>query len=397
MKKRLKSLENIVLHVNNLLAVVCICVLYGILYLTNVDNNSFVKNIYVWLEGSSIDLFITQVTSSFLVISITAMLTTKGKTIYWEDTIHYMLINPPRMNLRSISDYCFFDVGVSFIASVCGKNGAVLISFAFNMFFLICMTYKLLKIYFGKEEIQKELLDFFYGKVLEYKKIIDDSFVGYEHYESIIRNEAKCELYNGKEDKLENLYIINNVINSYVDATKESTLDAIFDNRFNEVAENMSFLVDYRGYNMISDFFKRNDIGKEDYLNAFFRLRIRKIYALEKYYNDGKQNIMIVKTDEWFIEAIKEMQNNPINGFEIREDNWCFENRLFSDFYSYDENDLNSDLDIVLSLFENNKRLSRTLFEFIILEDIFIGKYINKDNIGFNTALIILDKIKKQL
>jgi len=181
----LKTVGRIIFHLNNFITIFCIVILYLVLYFTDIGNANFVSNVYNWLQTSSVDLFITQVTSSFLVISITTMLTTKGKMIYWEDTIHYMLINPPRMNLRSISDYCFFDVTISLIAIVCGKNGAVLVSFIFNLFFLICMTYKLLKIYFGKEEIQRELLVSFYTLVSEYKELLDKEFEGYEHIDSI--------------------------------------------------------------------------------------------------------------------------------------------------------------------------------------------------------------------
>ena len=397
----LKTVGRIIFHLNNFITFFCIVILYLVLYFTDIGNASFVSNVYNWLQMSSVDLFITQVTSSFLVISITTMLTTKGKMIYWEDTIHYMLINPPRMNLRSISDYCFFDVTISLIAIVCGKNGAVLVSFIFNLFFLICMTYKLLKIYFGKEEIQRELLVSFYTLVSGYKELLDKEFEGYEHVDSIRAGEAKCKLYEGKREVLSELNTLYNEIYAYVEKTKENILEAIMENRIAEVAECMSFLVDFRGYYIVSDYFTRNDSCKEEYLNAFFNLRIKKILALEKYCNDEKEkkNILIVKSDEWLKKLIKQIEEDENKWIELCDDNWWLEDKFFSDYYAYNQNELNSNLNIVLSMFDSNsfgKKLQRTLFEFIILDDIFMCEHIMKQDFGECTANVVGALIKRQ-
>lgn len=137
------------------------------------------------------------------------------------------------------------------------------------------MTYKLLKIYFAKEEIQKELLDSFYRKVQNYKNILDREYNGWEHYESIDKDCAQIPLYEDNPSPVHKLHLLNKEIMVYIEQTKERTLDAIQDGRLDEVAENLSFMVDYRGYGMVSEFFLRNDENKEDYLTSFFELRIK--------------------------------------------------------------------------------------------------------------------------
>lgn len=105
--KVVKGFLKLLLHCINLMVIIVIAIAYAVLYQTNIHNNEMIFSIANWLDNVSIDFFMTQITSSFIVVFITAMLTTKGKTIYWEDTIHYMLINPPMMNLKSITDTAF--------------------------------------------------------------------------------------------------------------------------------------------------------------------------------------------------------------------------------------------------------------------------------------------------
>lgn len=388
MIKILKGFFKLLFHWLNLVVVVSIAVAYSLFYCTELHSYSIVLDVARLLENVGIDLLITQITSSFIVVSITAMLTTKGKTIFWEDTIHYMLINPPMMNLRAITDYCFFDVMVSFIAFILGKNGAVLLAFIFNIFFLCIMTYKLLKIYFGKEEIKKELLSAFYKKVEDYKTILDKEYGGWEHYESIQSNEPLIPLYEKKEKSVHELHKIyfgeeeKPGIDFYVEKTKECTLNSILEGKIDEVAENLSFLVDFRGYGMIREFLLRNDEHKEDYLTAFFELRIKKIQSLIRYCeNEKTRDGFIVKPDEWLRKYIYETKEDFENSLEKREQNdWWLYGRVFSDFYGYDENEKNSDFDIIIDFLNPEHygiKMRRCLFELIILDEIFSCRYIN--------------------
>jgi len=376
----------------NILLIGVIVVVYFCLNHLKRFQPDIVYDIIIASETLATSLFVTQITCSFLVVSVTAMLSTKGKTVYWDDTISYMLVNPPRTNLYAITNYCFFDIAVSFISLLINMPVAVVVSFSFNLIFLMCMTYKLLKIYFGVEMIQKEMQHYYYNKISKYERIS-------------VSHQNK---FNKHKEKI--LKQLENELTLLHKETKSKTIDAIFEYKINDVALNMTFLIDapvliknensdkwyigYCGYDVLYAFVTRNDMCKEDYLNAFFQLRMKQLKTMSDYcegiYN--KEYALIMPHHKKFCQNIV-ADKNAWNKFN--ETYWWMNIPLFSDFYGNEENGyLNITLQL-LEVTEYSVTLIRSLFSFIVADEWFMCEYITRKDMGECVAYIICKLIEQ--
>ena len=179
---------------------------YSILESSNPVIYSFLNKV----SDYRIDIFLSQLSMSFLVTSLLSVLGNKGEPIYWQDIIEYKLVKPENLGFKHYTIYCFILVLLSLIFTVFDWPEILCISYVFNMIFLMLMTLKMVGIYYDKESIKKE-----------------------------IRNEYNNSSFEEKSRKIENLF--------------QFTAVALQEKNYNIVKENVKFLLEENNTEKVFD------------------------------------------------------------------------------------------------------------------------------------------------
>ena len=125
------------------------------------------------------EVFFTELSLAFLVISFVPLLSNKTDSVYWVDIIQYRLVKPNHTSIVDISAYIFANLLLSLIAFVFVEmSDLLLISFVITIFLLGFLSIKLLISFFGVEHLKDELKEE-YRMALEYRKLICEL-----HYET---------------------------------------------------------------------------------------------------------------------------------------------------------------------------------------------------------------------
>ena len=120
------------------------------------------------------DIFFTELSLVFLVISFVTLLANKTESVYWVDVIQYRLIKPDYTSVVDISSYIFANLILSLVAFVFSDLDNVMItSFVITIILLGFLCIKLLISFFGKEQLKDELVRD-YEAALEYRKLVYD-------------------------------------------------------------------------------------------------------------------------------------------------------------------------------------------------------------------------------
>ncbi len=118
-------------------------------------------------KGSSIavDFFLVEVQVAFITLSLSTVLSTSSKRVYWEETYKYRLISPLITNFTALSAYILASLldGLIWcvVDSITKISGVlcILLSFVLSIVFLVFLTARMIDANFGKEKIKKELED----------------------------------------------------------------------------------------------------------------------------------------------------------------------------------------------------------------------------------------------
>jgi len=144
-----------------------------------------------------VDLFLTQISVSFIAITITSVLSSKDELVYWANLVEEILVYPKHSSFESVTDYCFFSVIGSFVCVIIKEPIALLVFFAFNIISLATLAYKMLTIYFDKDKLKKRLqreFDKRYSEAEREKKI-----------EKLVDNTYRLLKENDSEKVVENI------------------------------------------------------------------------------------------------------------------------------------------------------------------------------------------------
>ena len=118
------------------------------------------------------EMFFTELSLAFLVISFVPLLSNKTESVYWVDIIQYRLIKPRHTSIVDISAYVFANLMLSLVAFIFPElRSVLLISFVVTIFFLGFLSVKLLVSFFGVEHLKEELKKE-YQMALEYRKVV---------------------------------------------------------------------------------------------------------------------------------------------------------------------------------------------------------------------------------
>lgn len=286
------------------------------------------------------DALVGQIANTLIVLSLTSVLSTDFGHAYWVDIKETKLIKPVWSCFTGITVYLLTGILYSLIAYIFGKNLAVVVSAVFSTLLLVFLSFKMISIYFGKEELKKELS-------VEYRKLLiltNNSYVeDYARRLAQFLNQTKNEEFHKKWihiHKMEKeLRYLNDALNSGnskrvdechsshinnfmkgLDQLKdfdskiiEFTQNAIKNNETEVVQENISLLVDSENYetyfNLLEDLFDWNEkyacktLLKLSQKNKAWVIKDKmsffKKYALNKMINgsgelDSIQNLLLI-------------------------------------------------------------------------------------------------------
>lgn len=127
------------------------------------------------IEQAKVDVFISQVSVTFLVISFLAILGGKRETVLWADIVRYKLVSPKFFSFRTITWYCLATLVVSLIALVCSCPWLLIIFYILDVVLLAVLTIKMIQVYFDKDGIKAKLKDSYKKKsVVEKSRVMDE-------------------------------------------------------------------------------------------------------------------------------------------------------------------------------------------------------------------------------
>jgi len=102
------------------------------------------------------DILFTQISVSFIVISLTSVLSADSKVIYWVDIIQMELVDPILTDFLAYSMYVFACLTSSVYFVIC-KSDYVYISFAASIIIMALLTIKLIGVNFESEAMRKKV------------------------------------------------------------------------------------------------------------------------------------------------------------------------------------------------------------------------------------------------
>ena len=190
---------------------ICIAIIAYSAIKNNCDIINLIYGVYQSIPGDVLmDIYLSQVSLTFITVSVITVLSDKTVTLYWKNLVEDILVRPKLSCLYSLVTYSISTVLISSVAIVIKNKFFVIICFAIDIFCLIWLTYSMLNVYFSRSK-QKE------KAIKEYKKL-----------EELEESNA----YRIKKDQ-------------YMVKLKENTLQALAMDNASVVTENIDFYTKY--------------------------------------------------------------------------------------------------------------------------------------------------------
>ena len=111
-----------------------------------------------FVDISYFDLLTGQIANTLIVLSLTSVLSSDFGQAYWIDIKDTKLITPFWWCFIGITVYLLTAMVFSITVYAMGCDAGVVVSAVFSTGLLIILTFKMISIYFGKEELKKQLL-----------------------------------------------------------------------------------------------------------------------------------------------------------------------------------------------------------------------------------------------
>lgn len=246
-------------------------IITGICYMIGVEN--FFDDL---CDINYFDLMLGQTANTLIVLSLTSVLSSNFGQVYWMDIKDTKLVMPFWGCFIGITVYLLTALAYSMIMYIIGNMVGVGVSAVLATSLLIMLTFKMISIYFGKEELKKQLsieykqMHILYNSpyVTDYlqrlKKMLleveEKDFVGKSRYIRKVKKEISIieEKLDTKDETVIDL-IHKKHIDKFIECgdklkkinlkIEEYTRNAIVNNEPEVVRENIELLVECESYN----------------------------------------------------------------------------------------------------------------------------------------------------
>ena len=159
------------------------------------------------------DCFFTEVSAAFITLSLSTVLTSESKPVYWTTMYEYRLMYPPFTNFRTLSACvlaALTDGVVWFcVDKVSGYSGVVCIflSFVLVLILLVILALRMIDANFGRDQVKKEL-----EVMLRQKK------------------ESRPSGFNLGKDQGENIEEVNKLVQVTIQELERKDIDLVVEN-----------------------------------------------------------------------------------------------------------------------------------------------------------------------
>lgn len=198
-------------------ALLILSVLTTIGYFCNFDN--ILKD---YSDIGYFELLLGQIANTLIVLSLTSVLSSNFGHAYWVDIKDSKLIEPFWTCFVGITVYLLTGLVYSIAAYILHLPLGVIISYLLSTALLILLTFKMISIYFGKEELKKRLFS-------EYRQLLmlnNNSYVDdyLRHLEKYLAD-AEQQNFPGKKHLLRNIRSEIKELKSKLDSKDETLID----------------------------------------------------------------------------------------------------------------------------------------------------------------------------
>lgn len=176
-----------------------------------------------YVDINYFDLLVGQIANTLIVLSLTSVLSSNFGQAYWVDIKDTKLITPFWGCFIGITVYLLTALVFSIFAYATGYNAGVVISAVFATILLIILTFKMISIYFGKEELKKQLsVEYKHMLILNNSSYVSDYLRRLKKY----LEEIEKKDFSGKSQYMRNLKKEILTIEKGLDSKDEEVVDA---------------------------------------------------------------------------------------------------------------------------------------------------------------------------
>lgn len=122
--------------------------------------------LFLDFDNYRIDIYLAQISLTFITVSLLSQLSDHPKTIYWVDIVESRLITPMWTCFFSYSVYSFTTLIFSTISIFISSDIMLMTFFILNCIVLVFLSFNMMDVYYNQEN-QKKKLDKQYNKIFE--------------------------------------------------------------------------------------------------------------------------------------------------------------------------------------------------------------------------------------
>jgi hypothetical protein len=191
------------------------------------------------------DMYYTQISVSFIIISLVSVLINVSKPVYWVDITQFKLIEPRHTAFIDFAAYIFGGLILSSIFIIFSSN-YIIISFGFSILFMMALTIKMIGAYFGRDSVKVELQKEFLSLKDKVKNANSDRSKEIEKNNTNQKTKYKRK---EKEDAFKALQTYTEICGELEDKTYQE----IDNKEYKLVSENLDLLISCDEYDIVID------------------------------------------------------------------------------------------------------------------------------------------------
>lgn len=186
------------------------------------------------------DMYFTQISVAFIIISLVSVLTTVSRPVYWVDITQFKLIEPQHTAFIDFAAYILGSLIISSIFLMFNSN-YMLISFGFSIIFMMLLTIKMIGAYFGRDSVKLELQKEFH----QLKQENVDNFAENDKETNKSKKKKKID----EKERFKNCQKYFEICSELEDKTYQE----IDNKEYKLVSENLDLLVSNDEYDIVID------------------------------------------------------------------------------------------------------------------------------------------------
>lgn len=150
--------------------------------ISQVSGDSFLGKLYMLGSDNGLTLYLSQLSFTFITISVMSVLSDASVVIYWENIVKKKLIEPVWSCFHAYTTYSFGTVIFGGIAALAGLPLIFILFFVTDIIVLMALTFSMIDVHFRHDEKARKLEDEFKKLVLTQEAPMDVLKNNYEKY-----------------------------------------------------------------------------------------------------------------------------------------------------------------------------------------------------------------------